>query len=343
MIIRRRLGWRQVATIAGRVIGLNAAWAALVYSLYAFGGLTILRVPFLPIATIGTAVAFYVGFKNNSAYDRFWEGRKIWGGVVNSSRTWAAAVLAYVEPGSDSETAKTERRALVYRQLAWINSLRVQLRKKSRFEDAPAPGTKKRLRRDAEHMRNDWDKEVSPFVEDDERSSLSKLANPATHMLVRQGTELARLVDAGRLDMFRQLELMKVIESLYTLQGKAERIKNTPFPRQYAEFSRWFTYVFVFFVPFGLLEIFADHVTHTGVSFASITAALPMVASSGLIAWVFMMMEGIGDASEDPFERSMNDVPMNALCRTIEIDLRSMLGETDLPPAEEAAAGTVLY
>lgn len=67
-----------------------------------------------------------------------------------------------------------------------------------------------------------------------------------------------------------------------------------------------------------------------------------MVLASGLVGWVFLTMEGIGDSSEDPFERSMNDVPMNALSRTIEIDLREMLGETDLPEREQPA-GFVLY
>lgn len=342
MIVQRRLPLVAVVVLASRAMLINTAWAAVVYAAYTFGNMTMLRIPFLPIATIGTAVAFYVGFKNNAAYDRFWEGRKIWGGIVNTSRMWTTSVLAYVEPGVDTAAAKLARKQLVYRQLAWINSLRVQLRSKSRFNDSPARGTKRRLERDAEHMRNDWDQEVSAFVDDDERTELSQCANAATHLLARQGIELAKLVDAGRLDIFRQLELMKLVEALYTLQGKCERIKNTPFPRQYAEFSRWFTRLFIVLVPFGLLETFADHAQTTGETLASVTAAIPMLLSSALIAWVFTMMDGVGDASEDPFERSMNDVPMNALCRTIEIDLRQLLGETELPPREQAA-GMILY
>ena len=53
---------------------------------------------------------------------------------------------------------------------------------------------------------------------------------------------------------------------------------------------------------------------------------------SMLISWIFTTMEIVGDTSEDPFENFINDVPMTALCRTIEIDLREMLEETDLPP-----------
>ena len=165
--------------------------------------------------------------------------------------------------------------------------------------------------------------------------------NPATHLVLRQGTEMAELVRAGRLDMFRQLGLMSVCNELYDLQGKAERIKATPFPRQYAEFSRMFTRVFVFLVPLGMLDVFSEWID-LAKDWEAGVLALPMVAASGLVSWVFMTMEGIGDASEDPFERSMNDVPMNALAVVIERDLRQILGETDVRPAEEAIDG-ILY
>ena len=333
MILSRRFPPQLFVAIFLRFALVSGLWAALVYVLYAFADLRWLRIPFLPISTIGTAVAFYIGFKNNSAYERFWEGRKIWGAVVNSSRTWAVAVQAYVDAAEKlPETEETHRR-LIYRHLAWINGLRIQLRKTSRFFDRPARSTRLRLERHAEHMRNDWDKEISPFLAADEHEELKQKKNAATQMLRNQGLELAELVREGRLDLFRQLELMKIIEEFYTLQGKCERIKNTPFPRQYAEFSRIFTRFFVVLVPFGLLDVFADHVA-AGTVMNTWTPVIPMIVASVLISIVFNTIEGVGDSSEDPFERSMNDVPMNALCRAIEIDLREMLGETDLPPKE---------
>ena len=136
--------------------------------------------------------------------------------------------------------------------------------------------------------------------------------------------------------------MMEHITECYALQGKCERTKKTPFPRQYAECSRIFTKVFVFLVPFGLLDVFGDQVEKAVGTLDTVAPALPMVVSAALVSWVFSTMEAIGDASEDPFERSMNDVPMNALSRTIEIDLRSMLGETDLPEGEKPA-GRILY
>ncbi|MGE0789662.1 MAG: bestrophin family protein [Sandaracinaceae bacterium] len=340
MIVTRRFPIRLLLLIALRVGVVAALWAGVVFGAYMFLDLTFLRIPFLPIATIGTAVAFYIGFKNNSAYDRFWEGRKIWGGIVNVSRSFAVAVGAYVDPTKSDAEALAARKDLIYRHLAWINALRLQLRKTSRFLHNPAASTKRRLEEHADHMRNDWDTELTPFLGADELAYISARQNGATHLLDKQGRELASLTENGRLDMFRQLELMSLVQEMFTLQGQCERIKNTPLPRQYAELSRVFVRVFVVLIPFGMLDVFEGH---QGLSLATnIANSALMIASSALISWVFMTMEGIGDSSEDPFERSMNDVPMNALCRTIEIDLRELLGETELPEKEKPA-GFVLY
>lgn len=154
-------------------------------------------------------------------------------------------------------------------------------------------------------------------------------------------------MEAGRLDNFHQIAMMEHLTELYTLQGKCERIKNTPYPRQYAEYSRIITQVFAFLVPMGMLDVFADQIHAVSAEAFVMTAetwayAVPMLLSSVLVAWGFRTMDGIGDASEDPFERSMNDVPMNALCITIERDLRQLLGETELPKPEAPIDG-VLY
>jgi putative membrane protein len=342
MLSNRRLSMRSVilwgAASSARVI----LWAGIVFVLYTVVGVKWMRVPFTPLSMMGIAVAFYAGFKNNSAYDRFWEGRKIWGGVVNESRTWANGVLAYVMPGDDGPEAHEVRRELLYRHLAWINSLRIQLRSTSRFHNKPARSTRKRLEAHVDHMRNDWDKEMTPFLGSEERTKMSTVANAATHLVATQGQQLARLKDAGKLDLFHQIALMEVLRELYALQGKAERIKKTPFPRLYAEFSRIFTKVFVYIIPFGLLDAFAEHLPEglpTGSEWAWV---LSYLASAGLVGWVFMTMEGLGDSSEDPFERSMNDVPMNALCVVIERDLRQLLGEESIPDPEQPVDG-VLY
>lgn len=333
MIKTRRFPLRMILGWGLPIAALGGLWSAIVYTVYVLADLQWLRVPFLPVATVGTAVAFYVGFKNNSAYDRFWEGRKIWGGIINESRSWATMVLSYIEPNDRSDRANEVRQLLIYRQLAWVNALRVQLRRTSRFFDKPARGTKKRLERHAEVMRNDWEKEMSPFLKEDELTEVTAKINPATHLMLAQGRTLANMVSDERLDLFHQIQMMDVVRTLVALQGKCERIKATPFPRQYAEYSRWFTRVFVALLPFGMLDVFANHAGKV-TDFSDILRALPMVFACSVVTWVFVTMESIGDASEDPFERSMNDVPMNALCVVIERDLRQMLDETEVPEPE---------
>ncbi len=342
MLVQRRFPIHLVLKFALPILVFSSLWAMFVFGLYAYAGLHFLRTPFLPIATLGTAVAFYVGFKNNAAYERFWEGRKIWGGVVNASRTWGNYVVNYVLPGDDSQQAQRLRQALIHRHLAWVNALRLQLRKTSRLTNKPVPTTRRRLRDHADVMRNDWNKELATFLAPEALKEISAFANPATQLLVQQGQTLAETLRAKNIDLFHQIAMMEVVQEFCALQGKCERIKNTPFPRQYAEYSRIFTRAFVILTPFGLLDVFAGQIDVAQTAIDTIAPVVPMVAASALVSWVFSSMESIGDASEDPFERSMNDVPMNALCRTIEIDLRQMLGETDLPDKEQPADG-ILY
>jgi len=320
-------------------VTMSVIWASALLAAYVFLEWTFTRVPFLPVATVGTAVAFYVGFKNNSAYDRFWEGRKIWGGIVNASRSFGNGALAYVY-----EDADHAQRILVYRHLAWLNALRIQLRKKSRYHE----WRDKRRNRYRwielveKKLRQDFGEEVGTFLSDEERAEVESGANPATQILRLQGQHLRELADSGELDMFRQLELMAIVQELYALQGKCERIKNTPFPRQYAYYARIFTWAFVTLVPCGLLDVFGEHISLEALQQGDVMAAISMVLSSALVSWVFLTMEVVGDYSEDPFEGSFTDVPMNALSRTIEIDLRQMLGEEEVPESEKPL-GNILY
>ena len=113
-----------------------------------------------------------------------------------------------------------------------------------------------------------------------------------------------------------------VLRSFYTLQGKNERIKKFPLPRQYANLSNYFTNIFILLLPFSMVPQLMN-LGNWGV-----WIAIPVTL---LIAWVYLMMEQIGDNSENPFQGMAFDIPMLSLCRVIEIDLREMLNETDLP------------
>ena len=334
--------------ISPRIV-LGFAWKMIVFgSLYGTGVFYLFHwlehleidatIPFLPLSTIGIAVAFYIGFKNNQSYDRFWEGRKIWGGIVNSSRTWGNQVLSLVTlKHTNGEVSKVEldktHKDLIYRHMAWMNALRLMLRRESSFSIS-YKGSHTSRYHEGRPLMEHWEQEVRPFIpSEEELEKLKASANPATQLIRIQGGHLKELLDKGMIEDFRHMELMGTLTELYNLQGACERIKNTPFPRQYAYFSTLFTWIFILLLPFGLIGEFKDMGHHL---------MWLMIPFYVLISWIFYTMEAVGDNSEDPFENFINDVPMTALCRTIEIDLREMLNETDIPPKMQAKNGVLM-
>ncbi|MBC7921609.1 MAG: hypothetical protein H7Z75_11050 [Ferruginibacter sp.] len=304
-----RYGWKNALFFT--------VWATLVTTVYVTllaRGLDI-RLPFLPLSTIGIAVAFYLGFKNNQAYERFWEARKLWGGIANTGRTWGGQVRALVHETAtvaveeaQPANAPPRQRELIYRQVAWAQALRVQLRRTSLYGVATTESL---------------ESQIAPLLSPAECRAAVASTNAAAHLLHRQFLVLPQLVAEGTLGEFSALTMMGLLKECYDLQGGCERIKNTPFPRQFAYFSTVFTWIFVLLVPLGLVGEFGK----LGLS-GLVWLGVPF---SVLISWVFTTMEVIGDNSEDPFENYINDVPMTAICRNLEIELRELLGETELP------------
>lgn len=277
-----------------------------------------IKMPWSPIGVIGVAVAFYLGFKNNSSYDRTWEARKIWGSIVNNSRTFGAGVCSFLKDPRDEKI----RKELIYRHIAWLTMLRTQLRLPKPWEHVEERAQIKHnltaIEKDCEIMKESLHK----YLSDAEFNEVNDKKNPAAQILKIQSKRLQELRDEGYYEDFRHMELFKLIQCFYADQGKSERIKTFPFPRQYASTALWLTFVFAAFVPFGLINVFnmGHWVEMVSVSFMS-----------GLIIWIFFLMEKIGDYSENPFEGTYNDVPITAIANTIEIDLREMIGDDDIP------------
>ena len=333
MYIKRNISWGIILRYAWKNLLFFTIYAAIIFSLYYFLDWNHIDIPFQPLSVIGIAVAFYIGFKNSQSYDRFWEGRKIWGGIVNYSRTWANNVLSFVD--CEHETKKT----LIYRHIAWINALRIQLRQPTSFSIKENRAVEKVFDRHGE--RNPACDGLDVFLSPEEEAELQNRKNVATHLVKNQGLQLRQLLKEGKITEFDKQVFHNTLEELYNLQGKCERIKNTPFPRQYAYFSTVFTWIFVLLLPFGLLNVFEGEMNEVTLASDWWFISL-MIFFSVLISWIFTTMEKVGSNSEDPFEGRINDVPMTALCRTIEIDLRDMLDEKDLPPKVQAQ-DNILY
>jgi ion channel-forming bestrophin family protein len=329
MYINRNISWRLIILFAWKSVVFYLFWSTLIVLVHMFfhmRGIN-LAIPFAPVSTIGVAVSFYLGFKNNQSYDRFWEARTAWGGIVNSSRTWGNQVMSFVSNYhhkiniSGPELHAVQQR-LIYRHIAYINALRLQLRKPTTFS-IHYHGAISNFHFGSPE-RSNWEDDVKPFLAIQEYQKLTGAQNMPAQILRNQGRDLQELMEQAKLlDDFRHVDMMNTLRELYNEQGRCERIKNTPFPRQYAYFSKIFTWIFVLMLPLALVMEFEK----LGEQF--IWLVIPFTT---IISWIFMTIEIVGDNSEDPFENFINDVPMTALCRNIEIDLREMLGETELPP-----------
>ena len=322
--LRETIVWTRRETVVFFVLALLPTAA------YTLGGLRSIAIPWVPVALIGTAVAFITGFKNNASYARLWEARQIWGGLVNTSRFWATQVLDYRANATDSPTTAEvdpERRRLVYRALAFLTALRYQLRQPKSWETMDQThAVEYRLKYEVAEWSGSLEDELAALLEPEELASALGAQNRATQILALQSRHLQRLVASGALNDFQRLFLSQTLSRFFDDQGRCERIKNFPYPRQFATLNLFFVWLFILLVPFGLLDEFDA----LGQGFVWLT-----VPASTIVAWVFHTMDKIGGASENPFEGGPNDVPITAMCRTIEIDLRQMLGEEDVPPAIE--------
>ena len=302
-------------------------------------------IPWLPVSVIGTAVAFYAGFKNNQAYDRMWEARKRRGGIVSDSRSWGMMVDGYItnqftDKPILEEELKVIKKRLIYRHIGWLYAHRSQLLVSTPWEHSSQSGLIGKTARyyqktygvglvDDEITRT----ELKHFLPTDEHERLVSKVNTATQIINEQSRDLTALRKENIIEDFRHVELVEMLQNFYTLQGKNERIKKFPLPRQYANMSRYFVFIFIMLLPFSMIPELMK------VGEWGVWLAVPL---SALIGWVYMMMETIGDYSENPFQGMANDIPMLSLCRTIEIDLREMLNETDLPPAVIAKNGVLM-
>ncbi|NVK27211.1 MAG: multidrug transporter [Flavobacteriia bacterium] len=305
-----------IATVAYEVIGLR--W---------------ISIPWIPVTLIGTAVAFLIGFKNNATYDRLWEARKIWGAIVNASRTWGVTARDFVnsdlgkETTSDNDLHQIHKR-LIYRHIAWLAALRHQLRQNKPWENM-------NQKRNAEYRKRfsvrehdvTLESELAELLSDSDAEYVLGKKNRATHILSLQSKDLKELKKANLINDFRHMKLQGLLEEFYTEQGKCERIKNFPYPRQFATLNRYFVWLFLLLLPLGMLDEF-EKLGHV-----LIWMNIPF---SVLVSWVFYTMDKIGEVSENPFQGGANDTPITNLSRTIEIDLREMLDEDDIPPPTQA-------
>lgn len=248
----------------------------------------------IPFTLIGLPLSIFLGFRNNAAYDRFWEGRKLWGELVLRSRNFARQCLSLIDypaPALAAAGLDDARVRMVYRAIAFNHAVRDLLR------DQPPDPRMQALLAPAE-----WD-------------HMARAANPPDYLMLQMGMDLRLCLKEGRIDPCLAASVDATLSAMTGAAASCERIRNTPVPFSYTLLLHRTAYLYCFLLPFGLVD--------------SIGFMTPFVVA--IVAYTFFGLDALGDEIEEPFGLESNDLPLDAICRAIEIDLRSALRDVDVP------------
>ncbi|GBL46305.1 probable membrane protein STY1534 [Sulfuriferula multivorans] len=250
----------------------------------------------IPFTLIGLPLAIFLGFRNNAAYDRYWEGRKLWGRLVSDTQNLSRQCQNLIQqpaPVSASLGLTDIRVRMIYRAIAYAHSLRDRLRNAREASD------------------------LSGLLQEEERRQLGQSANGPNFLMFRMGADLGQCVREGRIEACLAASIDATLSSMVVVNAGCERIKNTPIPFSYTLLLHRTAYLYCFLLPFGLVD--------------SIGFMTPFVVA--IVAYTFFGLDALGDEIEEPFGLSENDLPLDALCRTIEVNLRESIGDAVKLPA----------
>lgn len=248
---------------------------------------------FLPIMPsnipgfIGTAISILLSFKISQSYDRWWEARKVWGAIVNDSRSLVLQLMSLVAPGNE-----TVIKRIGLRQIAWCYCLGQTLRGLQPLEN------------------------LDGLLSAEDLSAVASHNNKPLALLSLHCKDVQELQRKDQLELFAQLQIDNTLVRLCDSQGKAERIKSTVFPVTYRIFLHATIYLFVVTLSLSLKDV-------------PFRFELPLLLA---ISASFFLLEKSATHMQDPFENRPTDTAVTAIARTIEINLKQILGETEVPP-----------
>lgn len=251
---------------------------------------------------IGVALGIFLGFRTNASYDRSWEGRQLWGRLVNCTRTITRQLELFLQSNDAGEEIRTFRRDQARTLIAYVHALRGMLR----------------------HASVDGD--LERLLPGDVLTNMRERRNPPNLLLQILSQRIREAWERGWVNDFHLSRLDQSLEELTSIQGGCERISNTPLPFSYNFLIHRITAFCCLPLPFGIVGL--------------VGTQTPFVCL--MIAYVFFGLDAIGDEVEDPFGIEPNDLPLDAISRDIEIDVLQMLGETDTPKPLQAERDILL-
>jgi len=247
------------------------------------------------ITVLGTAISFFIGFINSQAYGRWWEARKIWGALVNDSRSFCRMVLTFIDKdGTQDNTITSFKKHLLYRHLAFLILLRDRLRGQKTGDELK-------------------------YLNENDKKELENKLHTANIILTLQGKDLNTAEKLKYLDVIRLTQINEMYNRFSDSMGKAERIKSTVFPVYYSTLIGLSIWLYMFIFPMQISTVVGYW-------------AIPL---SYLVGNIFVLTYFAGQSLLNPFELKPSGIPISSITRTIEINLLEQLGETDnLKPLE---------
>lgn len=298
-----------------RELYLLLALAVVPVCLYALAGWHWLAIPWTVVALIGTATALIVSFNNTQTYARTVEAQQVWASILGSSKAWGLMSRDYLQNPQAT-------RSLVNRHIAWITALRYQMRRKRAWESTHrATNAEYQARYRVPEHESPLDAELARYLEGDELKAVLASRSKATLLLARQSMAIREHFNRGEIVINFFIEMEKAIKELLDHQSRSERLKNFPYPRQYAIVNALFIRLFCILVPFGMLK-----------EFDAMQRVWLVIPFSVLISWMYTSLQQVGESTENPFEGGANDVPIAQIARMVEVELRTLLGDAGLPP-----------
>lgn len=295
--------------------------SGLAVAAYRLPGVAGFSVPWSVVLVLGTTVSLVAGFKNSQVFTRSSEALQAFTQITASSRLWSNFCRDFI----DAPTA----RQLIYRHIAWMTALRFALRRPMPWESmGRAANVEYRRRYHVQEDAGSMADEVRPLLAEQAEGVL-KSAQPTLALLEMQSVQVNALFKDAKILPQVYVELTKLIRDFHDQQARCDRIKNNPYPRQYAIVSSMFVMIFCTLLPFGVVPVFAD-MGKLGGALGPVAIWLTIPFST-LLGWAYMSLDQVGESSANPFEGNANDVPISQICRDVEIELRAGLGEVDLP------------
>lgn len=258
-------------------------------------------------SVLGIAVAFFLGFRMNSAYDRWWEARKNIGELTYNSRTFAGKVCTYFCNKENLNSEFKSQNYIIGKTLLELLCLYiVQLRKQL-------------------HNLSDIDSKSIDI--DNNLSFISTVKNKPNHILQTMSQKIENSI--GKECSMGKYDLMVLLNKFYEIQGKSERTKNTPFLNIYKAFTRLIVISYVLLLPF-----FMGDIDLGGENSYWELLAIPVTT---LIGTIFLTINKLSNLFGDPFSQAATSFPLTTITENISTEVNDVINYFDFLATENKA------